>query len=128
MFLVYGDHLIDKAKEKNAIIDVISVSNTAIEAIHVSKELMDQLQQTETYVDKIGVCKKTNPKILSQQVLILDDIQDPDNLGALFRSAAAFGFDHIILSLINLLMHITKKRLRASKGALFDLYIERKRF
>ena len=29
---------------------------------------------------------------------MLDDVQDPDNVGALIRSASAFGFLHVILS------------------------------
>lgn len=124
MFLVYGHHLISKAQEKQAILEVLS-SNTEFEATHLSKQLMEQLQQTETYIDQIGVCKKINAKIDSNQVLILDDIQDPDNLGALFRSASAFGFNHIILSLQSADAY-NEKAIRASKGALFDLYIERK--
>ena len=124
MFLVYGDHLIHKAQEKNAIIDVIS-SDVNIEATHVSKALMDELQQAETYFDKIGICRKTNPKIESHHVLILDDVQDPDNVGALLRSAAAFGFEHVILSHQSADAY-NEKTIRASKGALFDVYIERK--
>jgi TrmH family RNA methyltransferase len=55
----------------------------------------------------------------------MHDVQDPDNVGALIRSAAAFGFLHIILSphcadLYN------EKTIRASKGSIFDVYVERK--
>jgi TrmH family RNA methyltransferase len=124
MFLVYGKHLVDKAKEKGALLEVLS-SDASNSTIQLSKELMDELQQAETYFDLIGVCKKTNPIQYSNKVLMLDDVQDPDNLGALMRSAAAFGFMHLMMSHQSADAY-NEKTIRASKGSLFDLYIERK--
>ncbi len=123
MFLVYGKHLIEKAKEKNQLIEVIT-SNNQVEGTLVSKELMDELQTTETYMDEIGVCKKQNTPLKSNKILVLDDVQDPDNVGALIRSAAAFGFKHIILSYKSADLY-NEKVIRASKGAIFDCYFER---
>jgi TrmH family RNA methyltransferase len=124
MFLVYGEHLISKAKEHHALVEVIT-SDESKEGTHVDKSLMDDLQQAETYFDVIGICKKTNPVKSSNQVLILDDIQDPDNLGALLRSAAAFNFLHVIISHKSADAY-NEKAIRASKGSLFDVYIERR--
>jgi RNA methyltransferase, TrmH family len=124
LFLVYGNHLIDKAKEKGALLEVLS-SDEMVGTTHLSKELMDELQQAETYFDRIGVCKKTNKVLSSDKILMLDDIQDPDNLGALMRSAAAFGFMRLIISHQSADAY-NEKTIRASKGSLFDLYIERK--
>lgn len=123
MFLVYGSHLIDKAKEKEALIEVIT-SNEALEGTCVSLSLMEELQQTETFIDQIGICKKTNEPVISNRVLVLDDVQDPDNVGALIRSAAAFGFKHVIVSQKSADIY-NEKVIRASKGAIFDCYIER---
>lgn len=122
-FLVYGDHLIQKAEEKGALEEIIT-SNPEIKGTLYSKELMDELQLTETYIDQIGLCKKTNPIQTSNNVLILDDVQDPDNVGALIRSASAFNFNHVILSHKSADTY-NEKVIRASKGAIFDCYIER---
>jgi len=124
MFLVYGEHLIDKAKEKEMLLDVIT-SNPNKEGILISEELMKELQQTPSWIDAIGLCKKESLIQKSSRVLCLDDVQDPDNVGALIRSAAAFGFTHIILSHQSADLY-NEKTIRASKGALFDCYIERK--
>jgi TrmH family RNA methyltransferase len=124
MFLVYGDHQITKAKEKGALLEVLSTDEKFATTV-LSKELMDDLQQAETYFDRIGLCKKTNPKIQSKQILLLDDVQDPDNLGALIRSAAAFNFLHIILSHKSADAY-NEKAIRAAKGSLFDVYLERR--
>jgi len=124
MFLVYGKHLIDKAKEKDALIDIMT-SNPEKEGILISEDLMKDLQQTPSWIDEIGLCKKVNNPIKSNRVLCLDDVQDPDNVGALIRSAAAFGFTHIILSHQSADLY-NEKTIRASKGSIFDCYIERK--
>jgi TrmH family RNA methyltransferase len=124
MFLVYGKHLIDKAKEVQALVEILTTDE--IEGMTtLTKDLMDDLQQAETYFDMIGVCKKTNPVKNSPKVLMLDDVQDPDNVGALIRSAAAFGFIHVIVSLKSADFY-NEKVIRASKGAIFDVYLERR--
>ena len=124
MFLVYGEHLIEKAKQKDAIVEIISTHEKGQNTV-ISKDLMDELQQAETYFDDLAVCKKTNPKIVSNKVLMLDDVQDPDNVGALIRSAAAFGFLHVIVSLKSADFY-NEKTIRASKGSIFDVYLERR--
>ena len=123
LFLVYGKHLIEAARHHGALKTIIT-DNPDLEGTLMDPALFKELQQTETHIEQIGVCEKINPKIVSRRVLILEDIQDPDNLGALIRSASAFGFLHVIMSpkcadLYN------EKAIRASKGALFDVYVER---
>ncbi len=124
LFLVYGKHLIDQAKASDAVVDILT-SNPDKEGILLSIELMNELQQAETYFDQIAVCKKVNSPKISDKVLILDDVQDPDNVGALIRSASAFGFLHVIVSLKSADFY-NEKVIRASKGAIFDVYLERK--
>lgn len=124
LFLVYGSHLIEKAKEKGEILEIIT-SHIEQEGTLYHEDLFKELQLTETYMDRIAVCKKVQKPISSDKVLMLDDVQDPDNVGALLRSAAAFGFLHIILSPKTADLY-NEKVIRASKGAIFDCFVERK--
>jgi TrmH family RNA methyltransferase len=124
LFLVYGPHQIDKAKQAGAIHTIIT-SNPSLEGTLIDNSLMDELQQTETPFDQIAVCKKLNPQRKSKKILMLDDVQDPDNVGALIRSAVAFGFVHIILSQGSADLY-NEKTIRAAKGSIFDVYVERK--
>lgn len=124
MFLVYGKHLIEQARNKNILVEVIT-SNSEKDGTLISESLMKDLQQTVSWIDEIGVCKKVMIKKDSNKVLLLDDVQDPDNVGALLRSAVAFGFTHVIMSNQSADLY-NEKTIRASKGAIFDCYIERK--
>lgn len=55
-----------------------------------------------------------------KKLLVLDGISDPGNMGTLFRTACAFGWEGILL-LANCCDPFNDKALRASKGAIFKL-------
>jgi len=56
-----------------------------------------------------------------QRLLLVDSVRDPGNLGTMIRTAAAFGFERILVSGCADLYH--PKTVRASMGMLFDRYI-----
>lgn len=58
----------------------------------------------------------------NDRVLILDGVQDPGNLGTVMRSAAALGWDKVILS--DTADPYSPKALRASMGSVFRLAID----
>lgn len=68
----------------------------------------------------IDVISKDNPKI----VLILDHLQDPRNLGAILRSANAFGVKHIIIPK-DRAAKVTASALKTSSGGYIGLKILR---
>jgi RNA methyltransferase, TrmH family len=124
MFLVYGNHLVTIASQKGYLLEKLT-SQQEENGTLVSLDLIEALSQTETIIEPIGVCKKINQSIKSQRILALEDVQDPSNVGALLRSASAFGFEKVIISLKTADIY-NEKVIRASKGAIFDLDIERK--
>lgn len=123
LFLVYGPHLVEEAKRGNCVKEIIT-TDASIEGTLISKALMEKLKTTETAYNICAVCYKKTLKIKSNKVLILEDVQDPDNVGALLRSALAFDFRHIILSENSADLY-NDKTIRASKGAIFHLMVER---
>lgn len=60
----------------------------------------------------------------SRRVLVLDQIQDPQNVGALIRSAVAFGFSAVLLPEYDQ-AQITGVVAKSSAGTIFDLPIVR---
>lgn len=124
LYLVYGPKLVNLAI-KHQVVDEIITTNETIQGTLIDPKLMKELSQTETTFDVMAVCRKMVFQTTSNRVLMLDDVQNPDNVGALIRSAVAFGFNHIILSLKSADLY-NDKTIRASQGAFFDAYIERK--
>ncbi len=64
----------------------------------VSDKMLSSLATTITNQDIVCVCKKIDYGLNSiGKALILDNLQDPGNVGTLIRSAMAFGFEDIYL-------------------------------
>lgn len=128
LFLVEGEHLIKEAFSSKVLKEVFCLEGTDIDIdvpIHyASKEVMNSLTHVESPSNMIGVCIKKEEKEYSGNILILDDVQDPGNLGAIIRSAVAFNVDTIVLSNQTVDLY-NPKVIRASQGMLFKVNIIR---
>ncbi len=82
------------------------------------------LSETETPQPVIAVYSFPQNQISSYRALFyLDNIKDPGNLGTIFRLAAAFGFDGLVLS-PDSCEALSPKVIRASLGSVFWLPFE----
>lgn len=124
-FLVYGNHLIEEAK-KNHLIETLISSDETLEAdFYITKQMARELCDLPSVPSMMAVVRKQEANNYFQdKILALDGIQDPDNLGALIRSALAFGFKDILLSL-NCVDLYNEKVIRATQGAMFGVNILR---
>ena len=118
-FIVEGKHLVDEAKKKGVLIEAYSIDEKE-GYVTLSKEIMKKICKTDTVVTEIGLCKIEESTILSDKILILDAVQDPGNMGALMRSAKAFGFNTIIIGNGSVDIY-NDKVIRSSQGAIFKL-------
>lgn len=123
-FIVEGDHLLKEAKKVNALIEEISINDKNADYL-VTKEIMQKISSQKSISNSIGICKFLEEKEIKGNVLILDNIQDPGNLGTIIRSAVAFNFPNIILSLDTVDVY-NEKVIRASEGMIFNENILRK--
>jgi TrmH family RNA methyltransferase len=102
LFLVEGEHLVKEAYNSNLLQEIICTPKYEnyldIKTTYVSKEIINKLSDTITPQEIIGVVKKKEENTIGNKVLILDNIQDPGNLGTIIRSSVAFNIDTIILS------------------------------
>lgn len=126
-FIVEGEHLIQEAEKANLLEEVIVIDgydiNTDKTKTYVSKEVMSKLTDLDTPCSMIGVCKKIiSNTITGNKLLLLDDIQDPGNLGTIIRSSVAFNVDTIILSK-NTVDLYNPKVIRSTQGMLFHINI-----
>lgn len=127
-FLIEGIHLVLEAYKSGNLLEIILEENEEIdiniETTYVTKEVIKSLSELEVPYNVIGVCKFSEEKEIGNKVLILDDIQDPGNLGTIIRSSVAFNVDTIILSDKTVGLY-NSKVLRASQGMNFHINILR---
>ncbi len=122
-FLIEGDHLVNIALKKNLVEELIVLDESNYDFSNqyvVSKEVMKKISLQDSSSSVIAVCKFCYSNEIKGNVLILDDLQDPGNLGTIIRSAVAFNFETIILSLKSVDV-FNEKVIRASEGMLFDI-------
>jgi TrmH family RNA methyltransferase len=88
---------------------------------HLTDALFDSLSTVETPTGVLAAIRTPParaPSVDAKLALLLEDIQDPGNVGTLLRSAAAAGADHVLLS-PHCAFAWSPKVLRAAMGAHF---------
>ncbi len=139
-FLIEGTHLLVEALNNNLTLDAVFftpqwrqkheyILNLLPESLNINLVSQDVLQASITTVNPDGVAAICNVSSLPMVqkncdfILALDRLQDPGNLGTLFRTALAAEVDLILLS--SCVDPLSQKVLRSSVGAIFRMPFER---
>ncbi|MFV0381487.1 MAG: TrmH family RNA methyltransferase [Breznakia sp.] len=130
-FLVEGEHLLEEALKAQVLQVLLIRKHSKIpfdfggEIYIVSDAVMNKLSLHVSKVSYMGVVRKTKVMVKNPtHILLLDDVQDPGNVGTLLRSAYSFGFDSVYMSEKCADIY-NEKVIASSQGALFYLHIER---
>lgn len=124
-FVIEGEHLCLMAKDS---LEYVFTTTELDEKVFpkqylVTKEIMEKLSEGKSVARIIGVClMKKQKNIDSRLSLYLDNVQDPGNVGTIFRTALAFGFDTVYVT-NKTAFEYNSKVIQASQGAIFDLNI-----
>ena len=133
-FLIEGAHLVSEAIQAGFASEILMCveepndENDArnIKTTYLNRNLFEKLALTKTPQNIMAVCKMKELEIVGHnRLLLLDNIQDPGNLGTLIRSALAFSFDGVILSETTVDVY-NEKVIRATQGAIFNIPIIRR--
>ena len=118
-YIVEGEHLISEAFKVGSILEIFVVEgydyNADCPITIVSRNVMKKISTMDSPSNVVALCKKTINKSIGKKILLLDELQDPGNLGTIIRSSVAFGIDTIILS-ENTVDLYNPKVLRATQG------------
>ena len=127
LFLVEGDHLVKEAYKAGCLQKLILTEDSYdfdVEKLLVTDKVINSItDMSNTKV--IGVCSKLSTNLdLSKNVVILDGVQDPGNLGTIIRSCVAFNIENLVLSLDTVDLY-NSKVLRSTQGMNFYINIVR---
>ena len=123
-FLIEGDHLIKEAKLQNLILETISTVDENADFL-VTEDIMKKISSQATICKNAAVVRFIPEDKISGNIIILDGIQDPGNLGTIIRSCLAFNFISIILG-DNSVDLYNPKVIRATEGMIFHVNVIRK--
>lgn len=134
LILVEGPKLLEEAIGSGLPVRVVALGDRAAHpsgglraarVVHFSAPLMKALADVETHQGVLALVERPRPSRawLDQArafILILDGVQDPGNVGTLFRTAEAAGVSGVLLTR-GCADPLSPKALRASAGSAFRL-------
>lgn len=138
-FIVEGYHLVEEAGKTNLLEAIITTDSKNfnkfkdIEGYLVTMPIIEKLSTTKNPQNILGVVKVMDHSINllesilkkeSVRLLLLDEINDPGNLGTIIRTTAALNFDGIVMSIDTVDLY-NEKVIRATQGVLFKIPIIR---
>ena len=122
LFIVESEHLVTEALKKGIVKEIITTEEKEYEVptYNVSAEIMKRISTLITPNKIMAVCEYLMPDDIKGNILLLDHIQDPGNLGTIIRSAVAFNFSTIIVS-EDTVDFYNDKVIRSSEGMIFNI-------
>lgn len=136
LFVLEGQKLLKEAKKWNIKIDTLVLSENIKDLeqyneidtniIVVPEHIMEKISDTKTPQGVIFSCEMLDYTDIDynklKKVIILDNIQDPGNLGTIIRTGAGFKIDAIIM-LNNCVDCYSPKVVRATMNGIFQIPI-----
>ena len=133
-YLIEGWHLLEEAQKAGAQIEQIFVTEEGLGRLGhsdrvklVSPEVLAELSDSVTpqgVVAQLSLPQQESPGQLSGKFLVLEDVQDPGNVGTMIRTADAAGYDGVFISEKTADIY-NMKVLRAMQGSHFHLPVYR---
>lgn len=133
-YLIEGWHLFEEAQKAGARFLNVFVLETMAERVSgvsgvtlVSPEVLKELTESPTpqgIVAEVSMSNQEFENVSEGRYLILEDVQDPGNVGTMIRTADAAGLDGVIISNKSADIY-NQKTLRSMQGSHFHLPIWR---
>ena len=128
LYLVSTDHLVREAIKEGNVVDIFLLEdkeNCYGNATIVTETVMRKLTNLKTLPNVVAVVKKKKEESIKGNVILLDGVQDPGNVGTIIRSAVAFNIDTIVFGNGTVDVY-NEKVLRASEGMVNNINIIKK--
>lgn len=121
-FLVEGDHAVDIALKKGLVKELIVLDSKyeAEKIFFVTESIMKKISTQASISSVCAVVSCFEFSLGSGNILLLDNLQDPGNMGTIIRSAVAFNFSTIVIG-DGCVDIYNEKVIRASEGMIFNI-------
>lgn len=125
-FLIEGEHMLQEAHAAGIVEEIIVLEDRqcaySYQTYTVTTQIMKKFSTSVSGTWIMAVCHYPTYSLdaLGTRIILLDDVQDPGNVGTIIRSALSFGFDSVVLS-DKCVDIYNEKVLRSTQGALFHL-------
>ncbi len=102
-YLIFGANSLVEGLKKNKIELIITTDidyeNNDVEVMYVDDRVMEKITDTKPAPRIAAVAKyEYDDRFSSSKVLVLDDLQDPGNVGTILRTARALGIKDVFIS------------------------------
>ena len=127
LFFVEDEHLVYEALKVGIVKEILTLDKNLefnVPTIYVTDKIMKMISSQVTGARIIALCNELEEREVKGNIIVLDRLQDPGNLGTIIRSAVAFNFDSVILSEDSVDLY-NPKVIRASEGMIFNINIIR---
>ncbi|MEA1958321.1 MAG: RNA methyltransferase [Chloroflexota bacterium] len=138
VFLIEGDRGVEQVvkNQPEAIVEIVVVEGLAVgfrgyQVRYVPASQFKSICTAKTPQGILAVVRLPRytysgvlPEDVGNRVLLLEDVQDPGNVGALIRSAVAFGYSGIVMS-DKCADPFSPKCVQSTAGTLLSLWIRR---
>ncbi len=121
-YIVYGEKLVSEALRTNVVKNVFTTEDKDENAIIVSPNVMKKIVGGAN-VNIAALCEMKTQNFTSGSTIILDNLQDPGNVGTIIRSAKAFGINNVLLGEGTVDLY-NDKVLRSMQGVNFHMNIQ----
>ena len=125
LFIAAGEHLVTEALKKNIVKEILLLNgeeNFYGDVTYVTSDILKKVSDLTNYPKVLAICYIKDDLKIEGNVVALDNIKDPGNLGTIIRSAVAFNYDTILLSEECVDVY-NSKVVRATEGMLFNVNI-----
>lgn len=125
LYIAPGEHLVREALALDLVKEVFLLEgedNTYGNVTYLKEAVMKKLSGLESAPKVLAIVKKNLTDEIKGNVIILDNLRDPGNIGTIIRSAVAFNYDTIIIS-PNSADIYNIKTIRATEGMLYKVNI-----
>jgi TrmH family RNA methyltransferase len=119
-----GYHLVAEAYKANCLNEIITTEkkiNFDVKTYRVTYDVMEKISSQATPSKVLGICRQKDKSDYKNNILLINQVHYPGNLGTIIRSAAAFDFDTIVLN--NSVDVYHQKVFQATQGMIFHINI-----